>query len=156
MESAPHKKAFKGQAALEFVMTYGWAILTMTIVVVVVWQLGLFKLGGTVEPGSGGFWGLTPQDYMLTESGQLTISFSNYIGSNVTLDEVYVNQGGTEITLTVYETAEPGNPKVVTIPGLKTGNGGNRFDILMSVSYTDPRTGNQHKSSGQIWGSYES
>ena len=45
----------KGQGAMEYLMTYGWAILVVTIALLVMWQLGIFNLSGSVSSGSSGF-----------------------------------------------------------------------------------------------------
>jgi uncharacterized protein (UPF0333 family) len=35
----------KGQGAMEYLMTYGWAILVVIIVGIVLWQSGVFGTG---------------------------------------------------------------------------------------------------------------
>ncbi|MFH1788250.1 MAG: hypothetical protein ABH834_02570 [Candidatus Altiarchaeota archaeon] len=147
----------KGQAAIEFIMTYAWVILIISIVLVVVWQLGLLDLGGSIEPGSMGFWGVTPEDYRMTEAGTLTLSLANYIGANLTIDSISANQSTLHVTAPLTGVVlEPGELENVNVAGLKTGKGGKKFEVLLSIDYTDSRTGNQHKSSGRVWGSYES
>ena len=39
----------KGQTAMEYLMTYGWAILIIMIVVAVLFYLGVFNLGSTIS-----------------------------------------------------------------------------------------------------------
>ena len=39
----------KGQAAMEYLMTYGWAILIIVVVVAVLYAMGVFKVGTTVS-----------------------------------------------------------------------------------------------------------
>lgn len=147
----------RGQAAIEFIMTYAWVILIISIVLVVVWQLGLLDLGGTVAPGSMGFWGVTPEDYKVTEGGTLTLSLANYIGVNLTIDSITANQSTFHVSSPLVGVVlEPGELENIDVAGLKPGKGGRRFEILLSIDYTDSRTGNQHKSSGRVWGSYES
>ncbi|MEM0201373.1 MAG: hypothetical protein QXD23_03125 [Candidatus Micrarchaeaceae archaeon] len=41
-------KSFKGQSAMEYLMTYGWAILIIAIVLVALFELGIF--GGSTLP----------------------------------------------------------------------------------------------------------
>ena len=48
MEAENMKLKNKGQGAMEYLMTYGWAILVVMIVGVVLWQLGVF--GGVGLP----------------------------------------------------------------------------------------------------------
>lgn len=42
----------KGQAAMEYLMTYGWAILIVIVVVAALYAMGVFRLGGTTTPCS--------------------------------------------------------------------------------------------------------
>ena len=58
----------KGQAATEFLMTYGWAILAIVIVAAVLWNMGIFKSSCTATApvqvfpaGSQGIWAATPR-----------------------------------------------------------------------------------------------
>ncbi|MEM4347216.1 MAG: hypothetical protein QW802_01335 [Candidatus Altiarchaeota archaeon] len=46
-------KKKKGQGAMEYLMTYGWAILVVMIVGVVLWQLGIFGPSSTVNTCRG-------------------------------------------------------------------------------------------------------
>ncbi len=42
----------KGQAAMEYLMTYGWAILIVIAVVAALYAMGVFKIGGAPVPCS--------------------------------------------------------------------------------------------------------
>jgi len=42
----------KGQAAMEYLMTYGWAILIVIVVVAALYAMGVFRIGGTTVPCS--------------------------------------------------------------------------------------------------------
>lgn len=46
-------KKKKGQGAMEYLMTYGWAILVVMIVGVVLWQLGIFGPSSSVNTCRG-------------------------------------------------------------------------------------------------------
>ena len=45
----------KGQSALEYMMTYGWAILIIVIVAVILYSMGIFNPRASVTAGSSGF-----------------------------------------------------------------------------------------------------
>jgi hypothetical protein len=156
MEKNVREASLRGQAAIEFIVTYAWVILIVSVILVLVWQLGLLDLGGTIAPGSMGFWGVTPSDFKVTGAGELTVSLSNYVGANVTLVGVAANQSVYSVAVPLALVLEPGGNASVVVPGLMKGKGGSRFDVLLRVDYVDSRTGNQHRSSGRIWGSYES
>lgn len=136
-------------------MTYAWAILIISIVLIVVWQLGILEFGGNIQPGSTGFWGVTVEDFKITNTGELTISCANYIGAILTINTVVANQSTFNQVTTPARSLAPGALENIVVSGLKPGKGGSRFEILLMINYTDTRTGNDHLSSGRIWGSYE-
>jgi hypothetical protein len=45
---------------MEYLMTYGWAILVVMVAGVALWQLGIFNMGGSVLPTANGFNELKP------------------------------------------------------------------------------------------------
>ncbi|VVB55316.1 Uncharacterised protein [uncultured archaeon] len=148
----------RGQSSLEFLMTYGWAIAVIVIAVVVAWQWGLFNFSGTIQPGSIGFWGVEPSDFILSEDGSLSLSLFNTVGANVTLNYLNVTQGVTSAEFYPNNVITNGNYSVVGLPAgtLKRGSAGDRFEVFVVVEYSDERTGSDvHRSSGRIWGMYE-
>ena len=50
---------------MEYLMTYGWAILVVMIVGIVMWQLGIFNMGGTTLTSTG-FAKIKPQLVLLS------------------------------------------------------------------------------------------
>jgi len=152
------KPPTKGQAAVEYLMTYGWALLVLIVIMVVAWQMGLFNIRGREEQGASGFWGLTPEDFKLTSGGALTISFKNNVGGNVTVTGASASTAGYTGTVT---TGLPlnipvGEHKSIGFSNLNPSNAGDSFDVLAFIDYTDGRTSSNHRSSGRIWGTYES
>jgi len=167
-------RILRGQGSVEFLMTYGWAMLIILVVMVVLWQWGLFSLGESIEPGSFGFWGLVVQDgteFILHENGTLQVSLLNTVGANVTVDSCAVKVGTTTV-----ECNDPCNdgtivrkdatPDCIVPPGeirrIEVGDAtwntpsGKRFDASIAIVYKDVRTGeNQYQSSGRIWGNAE-
>ncbi|RLI92269.1 MAG: hypothetical protein DRO89_02400 [Candidatus Altiarchaeales archaeon] len=150
----------KGQTALEFLLTYGWAILLITVVAILMWQWGLFNPGGQIQPGSSGFWGVVPyEDFRYTENGTLTIPISNGVGGEVTILEINVTVTGYKHQATNPGiTISPGrielwevdlSPHVTPLPA-KSG-----YNIFVSIAYNDSRTGEEYISSGWIWGNVE-
>ncbi|MFH1054784.1 MAG: hypothetical protein V1744_01685 [Candidatus Altiarchaeota archaeon] len=170
----------RGQGSLEFLMTYGWVLLVILVIMVVMWQWGLFNLGERVEPGNFGFWGLTVQgnEFILNENGRLQVSLLNTVGANVTLlkASVRVEKESSECDpyltycLTVRSTpvcgpSAPGSECVI-VPGESAvleitnsnwmGESGKRFEAHIVLTYNDTRTGaNTYQSSGRLWGNVE-
>jgi len=76
----------KAQAAMEYLMTYGWAVLVVMIVGIVMWQLGIFNIGTTTITASG-FSRIKPQ---LAGTG---------MKSDGRFDAIFMNGAGTTIEL---------------------------------------------------------
>ena len=78
----------KGQGAMEYLMTYGWAILVVMIVGVVLWQLGVFGGGPGAANTATGFAKIKPLPASI-----------KYDDSDNTLNFTLVNGAGTPITI---------------------------------------------------------
>jgi hypothetical protein len=163
----------KGQSSLEFMMTYGWVMVIIMIVTVVMWQWGMFSFGGKIEPGSFGFWGVVVfggNDFRLDTDGKLQIALLNMAGANITLLTANVSIGPFQTDCDVASQSclkEPGGAVSTVIPsgGLRIlefenpnfrENEGKRFDAYVTIQYNDSRTGDMiYQSSGRIWGNVE-
>jgi len=93
----------KGQGAMEYLMTYGWAILVVMIVGVVLWQLGVFKVGQTSTTITG--WAkLTPLSSSIvyaSSSEVFSAQFNNLNGVPIRVKNVLANETVTETPCTV-------------------------------------------------------
>ncbi len=150
----------RGQGALEFLMTYGWALLVILVGLVVLWQWGLFNIGQRVEPGSFGFWGLMihdGNDFVLDSAGRLQVSVVNTAGANITVGEYNATIDAQTSSADCDCVITPGEIRVLelTHPAW-AGPSGGRFEAHMVMLYTDNRTGGTvYQSSGRIWGNVE-
>jgi len=150
------------QASLEFMMTYGWAIFLLLALIVVAWQWGLFNLTSNVKPGSLGFWGVEPEDFIVYSNGDIVISLKTTVGAKVEVWQVRIKGGDTEYTLDLSSSPvilEPGAPRRVVIlesdssfPSLQPGS---NFNLNVYIDYRDSRTNEAFRSSGRIWGRVE-
>ena len=89
----------KSQSALEYMMTYGWAILVIVIVAAVLYSLGIFSPSSSLSTTITGFSNLgqvTAQCYSnLTGSGfsqnvGLVLTFGNAIGYPINISSINV------------------------------------------------------------------
>ncbi|NUN11204.1 hypothetical protein HUU53_01005 [Candidatus Micrarchaeota archaeon] len=88
----------RGQSALEYLVTYGWAILAIVIVAALLWYLGIFNPGNLVGSGNSakGFtFNVLDQKYNDTT---LTMSFGNTVGNTINITSVTVSGAGVTIT----------------------------------------------------------
>jgi hypothetical protein len=166
----------RGQGSLEFLMTYGWVMLIILVVMVVLWQWGILSFGETIEPGSFGFWGLriaSNNEFILRQDGELMIAVLNQVGANITLTEYNVTISGQKVDLvcpdagltittpegdTITDCVIPhGHTRILRIQDNKWAFGaGKRFDAYVWMNYEDSRLEDtQFQSSGRLWGNTE-
>lgn len=74
----------KGQAATEYLMTYGWALLAIVIVAAVLWNMGIFGGAGCTDSLSG-FTGaqLYVDNAVVLADGSVNIHARNAAGSQI-------------------------------------------------------------------------
>lgn len=148
----------KGQAAMEFLMSYGWAILVVIVVIGALAYFGVLNpsrflpASCTIAPGMG------CDDFKIcatgTNSGSAKVLIRNGMGTDAGTPTITL--GGTSGTV-AYETGhtawDDGTQITVTWAdasgGLTTGSANNRFKEDIVVTYT-PTGGLQHSKTGTI------
>lgn len=144
----------KGQGAMEYLMTYGWAILVVIIVGVVLWQMGIFNPSGGTAPGMSGFTTVKPNEWACDADGDL-------------LKLVLVNAAGQQVsnvtagTITCAATLAAGDTVTCelgagtdTTGTCATVNAGDRYEETVTLSYTTSG-GLARESTGTVWGPAE-
>lgn len=172
----------KGQSAMEYLMTYGWAILVVMVVGIAMWQLGIFNTG-VVPMTSTGFAKIKPQlaGSGMKANGEFTGTFTNGIGTKLTIMQVTVTvDKATPCTFSVNGVARnpdcfaPGdlNPPTTgkdissgdnfcfTIGSCATGispKKGSPFNAAVDIDYKVTIGGQtlSHTDHGAIRGAYE-
>jgi len=149
---------------MEYLMTYGWAILVVMIVGIVMWQLGIFNIGSTALTSSG-FGKLKPQlaGTGMTAGGVFTGVFTNGVGTTVTITSLLVNEtmsgGSICSTSSIPSPAaiSAGDNFKVTASGCPTGNSGDVYALKVSLGYSVTVGGitTAHTDSGTIRGPRE-
>jgi hypothetical protein len=66
----------KGQSALEYMMTYGWAILIIVIVAVILYSMGIFNPRASVTASSSGFSPFAVSAAVCGSNGVLSVAFT--------------------------------------------------------------------------------
>ncbi len=82
----------RGQGAMEYLMSYGWAILVVMVVGLILWQLGVFNAGqgGPVETG---FVRVNPMMPSVAYKGtNFNATFTNDAGSPIRVISVSLNE----------------------------------------------------------------
>ena len=154
----------KGQSALEYMMTYGWAILVIVIVAAVLYSLGIFSPSSSVGTGSTGFAPFTASASNCTTSG-LEIAFT--VGGTpggapveITGGSITSATGATDATGTV--TVNPaatfvnsGSVVKVLFSGATCSTSGVHYSASVSItySYTNSLGAQTGTTTGTVYGS---
>ncbi|MCD6591193.1 MAG: hypothetical protein J7K72_04445, partial [Candidatus Aenigmarchaeota archaeon] len=110
----------KGQSAMEYLMTYGWAILIVIIVAAALYALGVFNPATFTGRTATGFTQLgAPSDWDLTTDGEnstfrLKLA-NNKIPTSVTIHQLSATVSGHTGTNSTEFTISPGETKDTSV-----------------------------------------
>lgn len=140
----------KGQGAMEYLMTYGWAIMVVMIVGIVLWQLGVFKLG-TSGTGTAGFAAVKPIDHTHS-GGDLQLVVMNAVGSSVNI--AITSDPASNPVITTGGPIGGGDTMLVSVKAIPNfcGVGIDSYDVKLVINYTNLITGLNHSGKGRVWG----
>ena len=145
----------KAQTAMEYLMTYGWAILIVIIVGAALYALGIFNPATYTQSTATGFQGfqVPTGGWQFTNGGQLTVQLKNLAGSNVNITSVQATYAGQAVAnSTASNTFAPGDTYTIIVSGLSTASSGSAYSIPVTISYTNVDTGLTFTSSGTVTG----
>ncbi len=145
----------KGQSATEYLMTYGWAILAITIVGALLYTQ-VFSNKSCTNGANG--WDMTSNivpvgnQYSLASNGDITMGVVNRLDTNVTIQSVTIDTNvavGAPLT-----TVNPGSEVSMNATGVSNGGtAGECYTATVTIIYdTDLVTG--LKSTGTISGRF--
>ncbi len=151
----------RGQGAMEYLMTYGWAILVVMIVGVVLWRMGVFS--PPTGRGTSGFSEVKAVDFTLSTAGTGTVEIMNGAGVRIAVNSATITpespSGMTNCTCntTALTSLGAGSKGSIPITGCKTGGAavGDSYKYTLAVSFNNTATGVMHTSTGKIWGTFE-
>jgi hypothetical protein len=145
----------KSQASLEFLMTYGWAILIIIVALVIAWQMGLFN-PKNIESGYSGFWGVIPEDFSYNSGGLLRLSIQNEVGATITLRKINISIDGAKYDENLNMQLSSGSRYTWSNTITTEAPAHARFEAVIMIDYEDSRTGGRtYRSTGKIWGPVE-
>ena len=84
-------KSFKLQSAMEYLMSYGWAILIIAVVVAVMFELGLFN-GPPIANACIGSVGFSCQNAIFTNGGYLQFELGQATGHTIYINGIACSQ----------------------------------------------------------------
>jgi len=136
---------------MEYITTYGWAILVILIIGVVVWQMGWFDINSKFQPGFSGFSILVPQDWKVANAETCTLSVRFLNAAGESLENVTVS-GGSACNPADMETGE----YTLCTKDLGTcGSDGSGYNENLIVTYIRAADGQEFQTAGTLWGNSE-
>ena len=149
----------KGQAALDFLMTYGWAIALVVIVAAALFALGVFDVSNFVGTKAAGFSGVAVQGWSMTGStGVLSVKLTNQVGQKINITGVSATIG-TEtqaFNVTGLSTGTSSGATTGQLDATFTGAGkvssGSGYQASVTVNYTDMNSGFAASTKGTLTG----
>ena len=154
----------KGQGAMEYLMTYGWAILVVMVVGIVMWQLGIFNLGGVTSTTSTGFPRIKPQLALISmNKTYLKATFTNGAGGPVNLNSAtFASDASCNLDASVASYATDSisvgeNFELTGVCSGATGSTGDPYDLDLTLNYNVSLAGTvvTHSDKGTLRGPIE-
>ena len=137
----------RGQAAMEFLMTYGWAILVVLAAIAALAYFGVLSPDRFLPDKCQLPSGIACIDSRLTESGA-TLVIQNALGFDMT--GITVTLTGTGCTGSDSSPATLANGAQATYVITCTPTGGTRYSGEIEFEYTNAGTSLQHEASGEL------
>lgn len=147
----------KAQAGLDYLMTYGWALLIIVLVIAMLFAMGIFDVGSFLGNRSAGFGDVRPIAWRIDNSGNFTLKLQNNAGVSVNVTNITASLGiisiSTNNTTSVFlpsgqqsGTIVVGNFSNVTTPV------GSLYSMRLSIQYVDMGTNFTYTNSGTLTG----
>ena len=130
----------RSQSALEYMMTYGWAILVIVIVAAVLYSLGIFSPSSSLSTTVTGFANTPVSSAAFTNNGGLAFSVGDLVGYPIEITNVTeITASGSKITILPNITVSPSQTKVIIIPkAFSSSTQGSHASVSLTITYTEP------------------
>lgn len=146
----------KGQSSLEYLMTYGWALLVIVIAGAALYSLGVLNPSSYVRQTCTGFSYLAYQDSRLTTAGAFTLHAING-PMDVTVTAISVNNISLS-SLSGSPSLSPSNGAAVILSGSggPTGTTDDSYSYSVVITYNVTNGISGNKDSATCTGKFRS
>ena len=142
----------KGQAALDFLMTYGWAIALVVIVAAALFALGVFDVSNFVGTKAAGFSGVAVQGWQVSGTA-LSLKLTNQVGQKINITGVTATIGtSTQVNTTAVVLSTGETSTTISVTGFPSQTSGAGYQAAVKVNYTDMNSGFQASTTGTLTG----
>ena len=152
--------AKKGQAALEYLTTYGWLLVIIVIVAGALYALGVFSPATYQGKTCTGFSSqITYSDHKLADDGTFTLVLSNNIGKSIAAvpNVAMTLSGGAVVNDASTGVAVPWTPgakRTLALTGPDGGSIGDSYSMTVTATYDTAEIAG-HKQTGTCTGTVE-
>ncbi len=138
-------KSKRSQSALEYMMTYGWAILIIVIVAVILYSMGIFNPSSSVTFTSSGFSPFTVSSSLCNNLGYKIAIIAGPIPDNANslqIDKVFLTSAtGANTTTASYALTNPvslksGQTATILVPNVACTAAGIHYSLSASIQYS--------------------
>lgn len=145
---------------MEYLMTYGWAILIVIIVAAALYALGVFNpatWAGSSVTGLSGF-NVPSGGWKLTSNGDFTMILKNQAGARINITDFQATYGLTTRNSTAAGSGNatvlaPNAQSTMIVTALGTPSSGTSYSVKVDITYDNLDTGlTAFKSSGTATG----
>ncbi len=133
----------KAQSALEYMMTYGWAILIIVIVAVILYSMGIFNPSSSISATITGFASAPVSSAICTSNGVLRFAVGDTTGNIIKIKNITATIGSKTVTFTPNATIDP-NPTIApgstytfSVPNV-CPSASTHFSAAVTINYTEP------------------
>lgn len=132
-------KTIKGQGAMEYLMTYGWAILVIVIVVAALYSLGVLNPATYQQKRCSGFQYFSYTDQKLSTS-EFTLDVRNGV-NDISIDSIKVGSAATNSTPVISDAdIQEGDRFTIsttTVPSVTSGATYDNIEIVVQYDVTN-------------------
>ena len=128
----------RSQSALEYMMTYGWAILIIVIVAVILYSMGIFNPSSSITTTITGFQQTPISSAICTPTGVLVVSVEDATGNLINITAVNSTVNGKTATTNPNQLINPGNSARVLILGGCPNISNAHFSSQIKITYKEP------------------
>ncbi len=128
----------RSQSALEYMMTYGWAILVIVIVAAVLYSLGIFSPSSSLSTTITGFSNLGTVNAVCLGGTSFTISMGDSIGYPINITQINLTSSSGKTTYSPNILIQPNAIQTVTVPSSSLCTSGARYSVSAVISYLEP------------------
>ena len=141
----------KSQAALEFLMTYGWAILVVLVAISALAYFGVLSPDKFLPSKCTLQSGIACTDFKVTATN-VTLFLQNSLGRDIVINNA--TAGGCPSTA-LSGAGVLSNGGTTTLTFSNCVNSGSKYNGQVSINYTITDTGITHSNQGQVTGRIE-